>query len=229
MTSSRLPGKVLLDLAGQSVLAHVLRRCAAINGVDAVCCAVPVGASHDPIAEEARRTGADVFRGSELDVLDRYWRAAKAMNATVIMRVTSDCPLIAPEVCAEVLARLAESDGDYACNNMPPSFPHGLDCEAFTVEALEKAWRFGHEPQDREHVTPWLRRAPEIRRSVVNGPGGRYVGMRWTLDFPEDYEFFAAVFAVLPKCQETPDWQSVSALLDAHPEINDLNAARHQR
>lgn len=211
------------------MLAHVLRRCAMVRGVDAVCCVVPVGTAHDPIVAEAKRSGALIFRGSELDVLDRYWQAARALQAKAVMRVTSDCPLIAPEVCAEVLDRLAADCSDYACNNLPPSFPHGLDCEAFTVEALEKAWRFGHEPRDREHVTPWLRRAPEIRRSVVNGPGGCFVGMRWTLDFPEDYEFFKATFSLTSDRSKVLPWRKVAALLDVHPEVAALNQGRSER
>ena len=92
MGSTRLPGKVMLDLAGKSVLAHVLERCAAIPGADLVCCATVAGPDGDPVAAEAARCGAEVFRGSEDDVLDRYHRAAKQHHAEIVLRVTSDCP-----------------------------------------------------------------------------------------------------------------------------------------
>lgn len=227
--SSRLPGKVLKPLAGGTVLEEVLRRCRAIPGADLVVCAVPEGGKDDPVAAEARRCGAIVTHGSETDVLDRYLQASKAVGAAVVMRITSDCPLIDPEVCGAVLELRAAEGADYASNNLPPSFPHGLDCEAFTRDALELAWREGIAPEDREHVTPWLRRAREIRRAALGGPGGDFVHMRWTLDFPEDYEFFQAVIALMPAPPAIPGWQEVAALLKRHPEIAAINSQQRQR
>lgn len=227
--SSRLPGKVLKPLARSTVLEEVLRRCRAIPGADLVVCAVPEGGKDDPVAAEARRCGAIVTRGSETDVLDRYLQASKAVGADVVMRVTSDCPLIDPEVCGAVLDLRTAEGADYACNNLPPSFPHGLDCEAFTRDALELAWREVIAPEDREHVTPWLRRAPEIRRAVLAGPGGDLVYLRWTLDFPEDYDFFKAVFALMPPPPAIPAWQELATLLKHHPEIAAINSQQGQR
>lgn len=181
------------------------------------------------MAEEAQRCGVVVTRGSESDVLDRYLQASKAVEADVIMRVTSDCPLIDPAVCGAVLHLRAEKDADYACNNLPPSFPHGLDCEAFTRDVLELAWHEGRAPEDREHVTPWLRRAPEIRRAVLAGPGGDLVGLRWTLDFAEDYDFFKAVFTLMPAPTALPGWQEIATLLKHHPEIGAINSQQNQR
>lgn len=223
--SSRLPGKVLKPLARGTVLEEVLRRCRAIPGADLVVCAVPEDGKDDPVVAEALRCGAIVTRGSETDVLDRYLQASKAVGADVVMRVTSDCPLIDPEVCGAVLDLRAAEGADYACNNMPPSFPHGLDCEAFTRDALELAWRQAIAPEDREHVTPWLRRAPEIRRAVLAGPGGNFAHLRWTLDFPEDYSFLKEVFGLLPSSPALPGWKEVLALLVEHPAILELNAA----
>lgn len=227
--SSRLPGKVLKPLADGSVLEEVLRRCRAIPGADLVVCAVPESRKDDPVAEEARRCGAVVTRGSEADVLDRYFKSARTVGADVIMRVTSDCPLIDPGVCASVLDLRAAQGIDYACNNLPPSYPHGLDCEAFTSEALELAWRKGMTQEDREHVTPWLRRAPEIRRAALAGPGGDCVHLRWTLDYPEDYEFLKAAFALMPAPPAIPGWEEVALLLKHHPEVAAINSQHCQR
>lgn len=223
--SSRLPGKVLKPLAHGTVLEEVLRRCRAISGADLVVCAVPEGGKDDPVAAEARRCGAIVTRGSETDVLDRYLQSSIAVGADVVMRVTSDCPLIDPEVCSSVLYLRAAEGADYACNNMPPSFPHGLDCEAFTRDALELASRQAIAPEDREHVTPWLRRAPEIRRAMLADPAGNFAHLRWTLDFPEDYSFFKEVFEMLPASPELLGWKEVLTLLLEHPAILGLNAA----
>ncbi|MBM3394883.1 MAG: spore coat polysaccharide biosynthesis protein F [Betaproteobacteria bacterium] len=223
MTSTRLPGKVMMDLAGHTVLAHVLHRCAAIPGTVRVCCAVPSGEIHDPIAKEAERAGAIVHRGSETDVLDRYFRAAQALQVDAVLRVTSDCPLIDPGLCARVMRPVTEGEADYACNNMPVSWPRGLDCEAFTVGALAKAAKEARELDDREHVTPWLRRNPVLRKTNVPGPGGVALGMRWTLDFPEDYEFFVRLFRELPPWPSIPATGAVISLLDSRPEISEIN------
>lgn len=227
--SSRLPGKVLLPLGNGTVLSEVLRRCSAIPGIDLVVCAVPEGVRDDPVADEARRHGAVIARGHETDVLDRYIEAAKSVNADVIMRVTSDCPLIDPELCGSVLKLCLAEHVDYACNNLPPSYPHGLDCEVFTRSALEMAWLNGKESEDREHVTPWLRRAPEIRRANLNSIGGQDVHMRWTLDFQEDYAFLSAVFALLANSSVIPGWQVIKALLSQYPEVQMLNEKHRQR
>lgn len=191
--STRLRGKVLLPLAGRSVLSHVLERCAAIEGADLVVCAVPEGSINDPVAIEAQRCGAVVTRGSESDVLDRYHRAARAVSADVVMRVTSDCPLIDPAVCAQVLALARAGVADYACNNMPRTFAHGLDCEAFSASWLAKAAQVATRAEEREHVTPWLRNNTALRRVNLYGPGGAEAERRITLDTPEDYAIIRAI------------------------------------
>lgn len=227
MGSSRLPGKVMMPLAGKTVLAHVIERCQAIAGVDVVCCATTGAASDDPIVAEAERCGARVFRGSETDVLARYHGAAGMLGADIVMRVTSDCPLIDPDVCADVIRLRAARGADYAANNMPPSWPHGLDCEAFTADALARAAREAREPYEREHVTPWIRTHPTIRRANLAGPGGTLIEHRWTLDFPEDMQFFQAVFAHFP-APAMPRMKDVLALLQDHPEIMAINRHRHE-
>lgn len=225
--STRMPRKILKKLAGHTVLEEVLRRCRAIPTVDLVVCAIPDLPEDDVLIPVAQRWSATVVRGSSSDVLSRYTQAANSVKADVVLRVTSDCPLIDPTVCREVLARRDDMSADFVCNNDPPSFPHGLDCEAFTADALRLADRSATAQDDREHVTPWLSRAPGMRRAVVKGPGGRMLEHRWTLDFPEDYLFFEALFALLPPPPAIPDWKEVANLLAAHPEISALNAMRH--
>lgn len=227
MRSTRLPGKVMLDLAGHTVLSHVLRRCAAIPGVDVVCCATTDGADTDLLAIETERCGVRLFRGSETDVLDRYYQAARMLGADVVLRVTSDCPLVDPDVCGQVLRLLVEKKFDYTCNNMPHAWPHGLDCEAFTISALERAASMAVESFDREHVTPWLRRNLEIQRGSLPGPSGEMLNQRWTLDFPEDFSFFETLFAYLPPWPVMPNVYDVMSVLKVHPEIMSLNSTRH--
>lgn len=220
--STRLPGKVLKSLAGHSVLEHVLHRCQAITGVDTVCCAIPNTSESDEVALCAQRCGVQVFRGSEHDVLDRYYQAARWLNADVVMRVTSDCPLIDPSVCNAVLQLRTEHDTDYACNNMPRTFPHGLDCEAFTFVALEQAAKEATDPFSREHVTPWLRTHHMVSRCnlIREGLGA---SPRLTIDYPEDFEFFTALFAKLPAWPAIPSTTEILEILAQHPEITMLN------
>lgn len=229
MASTRLPGKVLKPLRNGTVLREVLRRCRVIPGVDIVSCAVPVGAANDPVAFEAESCGAAVCRGHETDVLDRYTRAARALKADTVMRVTSDCPLIDPGLCGEVLGALRAESADYACNNMPPSFPHGLDCEAFSAVALERAFENARLPEEREHVTPWLRTQSDVRHAVVTGPGGDLAHQRWTLDYPEDYAFLVALFDLLAPAPEIPGWRVVADLVAARPDLERINRNRRQR
>ncbi len=156
-SSQRLPGKVLLSLGPRTVLEEVLRRCFAVKNADVVVCATSDQPEDAPVAELAASTGAHVFRGPLDDVLKRYRLAAESVSADAVLRVTADCPLIDPILCAEVIATREAASADYCANNMPPSFPHGLDCEAFTYAALVRADENAMDNHAREHVTPWLR------------------------------------------------------------------------
>lgn len=227
MTSTRLPGKVLRKVGGRSILEWVVRGGERIPGIDCVCVAVPVGSAHEPVAEEAGRLGAVVVRGPEQDVLERFRLAAETTGATEIMRVTTDCPMMDPVLCGEVLALRRSSGVDYACNNMPFTFPHGLDCEFFTRMALDRAAATATEDYDREHVTPWIRRNPSISRINLEGPADDSATWRWTVDYEEDFRFFEAVVAALG--DEVNNWHRMAAHLRAHPELHEINRDKRQR
>lgn len=227
--STRLPGKVLETLGHAPVLEHVLRRCQAIPGVDEVVCATVEGPDGDAVAALAQALGVTVYRGSEKDVLARYHGAAHAVNADIVLRVTSDCPLIDPEVCAAVLKLRAEAEADYAANNMPPSWPHGLDCEAFTIDTLDEAIATATAAEDHEHVTPWIRRNRAYNRINLPGPGGELTGLRWTLDYPEDLAFLRALYDRLPEGSAGQSWHVAADILSREPELALINEARRQR
>ena len=226
MGSSRLPGKVMQWIGDRTVLDHVLSRCAKIPGVDVVVCAVPNESASDDLASVARHCGAATFYGSETDVLSRYAGAARHVGAKVVMRVTSDCPLIDPDVCGEVLVLRHRAGLDYAANNSPPSFPHGLDCEAMTADALYEADSVAVGGNDREHVTPWLRRAGHIKRGNLACPVSDVAELRWTLDYPEDLEFFRQVFQRLPN--GSVGMKDVLDLLAREPVLSSINGVRHE-
>ena len=228
MKSTRLPGKVMMNLGGRTVLSHVIERCLSIKNADVVCCAIPDNDDCNQIAGEAMRCGATVFRGSENDVLDRYFQAAISLGADVILRITSDCPMIDPALAARVIDLRADTGADFATNNRPPSWPHGLDCEAFTFGWLERAWKESVEPIDREHVSPYMRRHPDVHFVNLKGPGGTLVDHRWTVDYPEDLDFARALFAELPPSPSIPGMAEMLAVLQDRPDISRLNQVRHR-
>ena len=139
--STRLPNKTMFKLNNKTVLEHVLERCKKIDNINAVCCAISDDRESDIIEFKARKSEVYTFRGSEKNVLKRYYQAALYMEADIILRVTSDCPLIDPFICKSVIRNLIENNADYSCNNFPPTWPHGLDCEAFTFNWLNKAYQ----------------------------------------------------------------------------------------
>ena len=222
--STRLPGKVLLDLNGHTVLSRVLERCQGIKGADTVCCAVSDTTDSDPVAIEAERCGVSVVRGPESDVLSRYYLAAREMQADVILRVTSDCPLLDPNVCSNVLRLQELTRAGYAANNLVSTWPHGLDCEAFTFYWLERAYRDARDPFEREHVCPFIRNHPEIRTANFGSLNPNLRRHRWTLDTSRDLEFMRALFARLPEGAENWSWAAPLGLVEAAPELQALNA-----
>jgi len=225
--STRLPNKVLAPLGDSTVIRRVLDRCARVPGADVVVCAIPEAPESEPIAEQARLAGAVVIRGSERDVLARYAKAASAVGADIVLRVTSDCPFIDPVLCGKALELLAETGADFVCNNMPPSWPHGLDCEAFPARLLHWANELAESPRAREHVTPWLRENATLMKAGLTGPGGVLAQMRWTLDWPEDLVFAQAVDRALGAAAAAASAADVAALVLRRPDIAALNIMRH--
>ena len=222
-TSSRLPDKVLKNLGGIPVLARVVDRAAAINGVDKVVVAIPEGDYNLPLKDAAEAAGAAVVTGSETDVLARYLKALEAHPAKYVMRITSDCPFLDPEVSGGMLAGMIESGADYAVTSL---WPHGLDSESMTAEALRLAGVHAKNPLDREHVTLWLKRSEQISRYNHRAEYNYSGEQRWVLDYPEDYAFLEALCAALPPYPAMPGWREILAVCEAHPEINSINRAR---
>ncbi len=229
MGASRLPGKVLEDLAGKPVLAWVVAAATATVGVDRICVATSIAEPDDAIADWCAANDMACHRGPEEDVLARFALAAKAENADIVMRLTADCPLLDPAVCAQVLQLMKRSGGDYASNVDPASWPDGLDCEVFTVAALNTAAAEAIRPTEREHVTPFIRH--RRRRFATQNLGCSLPGLaaeRWTLDTPEDLKFLRAVTAKLADPSRPPSLVEVLAVLDENPELRDINSA-HRR
>ncbi|MBZ5705059.1 MAG: glycosyltransferase family protein [Acidobacteriia bacterium] len=223
MGSTRLRGKVLLDLGGETVLARVVKRLSRAALVNEVVVATTEDAADDAIVRECERLGVTCFRGSEDDVLDRYHRAARACGAEAIVRITSDCPLIDPELVDDTIRIFLEERGDYGSNVFPRTFPRGLDTEVFTAAALERAWRDAREPHQREHVTPYFHEHPELFRLVSTHGQTDYSAYRWTLDTAEDLELLRAIYSRLGN-RDNFHWREALAVVERKPELAELNA-----
>lgn len=222
--SSRLPRKVLEQLGRKTVLARVIERCQRIPSADHVVCAIADGDGNDAVADEARAAGARVFRGSETDVLARYAGAAREVGASSVVRITSDCPFIDPEMVEQVIALQAETGADYANNTLMPGFPRGLDCEVFPAAWLFRADETATADEDREHVTRWIRNSSTVKRACLKGPGGDAGQWRWTLDYAEDLDFCRAVYACAGEAVACMDFPELAALCRAHRELVAINA-----
>jgi spore coat polysaccharide biosynthesis protein SpsF (cytidylyltransferase family) len=197
MGSTRLPGKVLLPLAGKTVLAHIVDRTRAARRIDDVWVATTDSAEDDPTASATRSYGASVFRGSAEDVLDRYRGAAAASAAEIVVRVTADDPLKDPDIIDQVVELRDEVQADYASNTIEPTYPEGLDVEVFTIDALTRACEEATSASDREHVTPYMYRHPERFRLASLTDTVDRSDMRWTLDYEDDLDFLEEVYAHL--------------------------------
>lgn len=224
MGSSRLPGKMLLSLAGQPVVRHVYDRACRIVGVDEVLVATTVARTDEPLASYCAAHGIPIFRGSEDDVLDRYCQAARSRKADVIVRITGDCPLLDPVESARVLQLFNRTNGcDYASNTHPPFLPDGLDTEVVRAEALTRVWREIDDPVAREHVTYYIPRHPEMFHLATVTSTEDLSRHRWTLDNQDDYTFLAAVTDELQRRRQFGWLDEVLAVLRDIPKLAGIN------
>lgn len=221
--STRLPNKVLLPLAGKPMLAHVIERVKAAKKVEQVVLATTTHDSDAALESLARTLNVRCYRGSEDDVLNRFYQAAKTYQANVIVRITGDCPVIDPTVINQTIGLFQSGSYAYVNNFMHRTYPDGLDTEVFTFQALETAWQEAQLKSEREHVTPYLYKHPEKFPQVglVQSPNlGHY---RWTVDEPVDFEFVTAIYNALYAENPLFDMHAIAAFLAKHPEVIKLN------
>jgi len=193
MGSTRLPRKVMLNILGKPVLWHVVNRVSKARLIDGLIVATTVKLEDDIIAEFCKSNGVLVFRGSENDVLDRYYQCAKEYNIKDIVRITADCPLHDPNVIDMVIKEYLGGDCDYAGNTIEYTFPDGFDVEIFSFIALEDVWKNAKLTSEREHVTPYIRKNEKFRKKNVFS-NKKYPLYRCSLDHPEDYEFIKRIY-----------------------------------
>jgi spore coat polysaccharide biosynthesis protein SpsF len=226
MTSTRLPGKILLDLAGRPLLSQQLRRLRASAETDEIVIATTLLNSDDDVVALARREGVRWYRGSEEDVLGRFVGAAREAKADLVARVTGDCPLIDAGELDRVMCCLREAAGeaDYAANVIRRTFPRGLDTEALFMDVLERAHRMGHTAKAREHVTWFVsRERPElfVRRSVEDKEDNS--DLRWTVDTAEDLEMLRKIYQGMDLSSTVRSYREVLAYVRSRPELASAN------
>lgn len=219
MGSSRLPGKVLMELGGDTMLACVVARLRAARTITNVMIATTTSSLDDAIVAEANRLGVAVHRGSETDVLSRYLEAARRSAADVIVRVTADCPLLDPFVVDAVVEALGPGV-DYASNTHERSFPRGLDVEALHRDTLERIGRLGTSAAAREHVTAFVMEQPALFRIAQVRGDGDASDLRWTVDTDEDLALVRRLFELGAPL----DHRHLVALMRANPRLTAINA-----
>ncbi|ADK84392.1 acylneuraminate cytidylyltransferase [Desulfarculus baarsii DSM 2075] len=223
MGSSRLPGKVLMPILGRPMLELELERLGRARCLDKIIVATSDHPADEPIAALADRLGLECFRGSQDDVLDRYYQAARRWRPRYVARITGDCPLIDPALVDRLADFFLEGGHDLACNTIRPTFPDGLDAWVMTFEALENAWRNAVLPSEREHVTQYIQNRP--RQFKLGNLEGRpdLSHLRWTVDEPEDLLFARQVYQALYPRNPAFTTQDVLDLLAERPALGEIN------
>jgi len=222
MGSTRLPGKVLLDLHGQPMVIRQLQRLQRAEGLDRIV----VGTSTDPIDDDLAETvldaGFEVVRGPAEDVLARYVNAIDETEADVVVRLTADCPLTSPAVIDAVVSHFHGSNADYVSNTMKPTYPDGLDVEVVLARVLKTVATVATDTAEREHVTLGVyRRTDTYRIENVSDPSGRDNStLRWTVDTQDDFDFVTEIYRLLLPSQPYFEYQDILDLLATQPELN---------
>lgn len=231
MASTRLPGKVLKPVLGKPLLTYQVERLRRVEQADAIVLATTTNDADQVLVDFAQAHELTWYRGSEEDVLSRYHGAAEEAGADVVIRVTSDCPLIDPAVIDKVIAIFAQSqpDCDYASNTLRRTFPRGMDCEVFSRKALDITNSEAVEPADREHVTPFIFQHPG-RFFLHNVEyAADHSNHRWTVDTTEDFALVSRILEHLYPKYPNFTLEDCLRLLAEHPGWADINASVQQK
>jgi spore coat polysaccharide biosynthesis protein SpsF len=225
--STRLPGKVMLDILGKPLLIRMVERVQASKLAGTLVIATTEESEDDLIANLCAQNNIHCYRGSSLDLLDRHYQAAKLFDAEAVVKIPSDCPLIDPAVIDKVLQYFIENDFDYVSNLHPATYPDGNDVEVMKFAAIEKAWKEAEKPFEREHTTPYLWENPE-KFTLANIPwetGLDYsMSHRWTIDYPEDFVFIKSIYEHLYPVNPNFGLQDILNLTEQRPDIFALNS-----
>ena len=231
MSSTRLPGKVMLESCGKPMLQHIVERLSRVEKINEIVFATTTNVDDDCIEALAKRLEVSCFRGSENDVLKRVLLSVKKFTGDVIVEITGDCPLIDPDITAQTIELYLKNLCDYASNDLVPAFPLGMDVEVFSTEMLELADREGLTPDDREHVSWYFIRNPErFRLLTLPAPSSLFwPDLRLTLDEEADFKLIDTVFKALYFKNQNFTLSDILDFLSNNREVLELNAHVTQR
>ena len=226
MSSTRLPGKVLLDICGKPALEHVIDRVKRCTQIDEIVIATTQDEGDKVLVDKAKEFGVGFYTGDTFDVLSRYYNAAKKYEADIIVRITSDCPLIDPGLTDDIVLFYKEHDYDLVANLVNPdvstrTYPNGLDTEVFSFKTLEDTFLKADQKYQREHVTIYMHETIENKYCYRNDID--YSDYRWTLDTKEDYELICSIYKNLYKDNMNFTWLDVIRFVQKNPEICTIN------
>lgn len=223
VSSTRFPNKVFADICGKPLIWHVVNRLKWSKEIEKIVLATSENTADNILEAWGVENGVTVYRGSENDVLDRYYKAALLSGASTIVRVTADDPFKDPQVIDDVINVLKGGCYDFAYNNNPPSFPEGLDTEVFTFEALKKAAAESTDLFEREHVTQYFYRNPLLFSQTNFSYIENVSHLRWTIDTVNDYEMTKKVYLDLYKEGSIFLFRDILNYLEKHPEVQKMN------
>src|SRR4030042_2267264 len=233
MGSSRLPGKVMMPIGGKPVLWHVVERVKRAKLINQVVVATSTNPEDKKIVDFCEINNIEVFKGSENDVLDRYFKCAKKYHAKFIVRITADCPLIDPQLIDKLIRKFFKGRYDYigiaigggVVTSKICRFPQGLDAEIFTFNALRKAWKETADPVDREHVSVYIwRNDKKFKLGQPLSAEKDYSKFRLTLDWLEDLKLIRKIYGKLYKKKEYFNYKDIISLLGKHPSLVAINS-----
>ncbi|WP_425448038.1 cytidylyltransferase domain-containing protein [Dethiothermospora halolimnae] len=231
MGSTRLPGKVMMNLCGKTILAHVINRVKQSKLIDEIIVATTCKEKDDAIKDESKKNGVKVFRGSENDVLSRYYYASKENGGDTIIRITSDCPLIDPYLIDEMLDFYIKNDYDMVTNATKDlslrTYPRGLDTEIFSFENLKDAFNNANKLNEREHVTPYLYKNSE--RTYYYRNNTDYSNHRWTLDTIDDFKLIKEIYEKLYDGHHDFYFKDILKLFKQYPKLMNINSHIKQK
>ncbi len=225
MSSSRLPGKVLMPILGKPMLFFQIERVLRSNLLDKLVIATSNDSSDDPIESFCEGNGVECFRGSLNNVLDRYYRCAEKFKPDTVVRLTGDCPLADPEVIDSTVRYFIDNNCDYVTNGgKEPTFPDGLDVEVFTFESLRESWENAELPSEKEHVTQYIKRHPGRHKLGVYKNQQDFSGLRWTVDEPRDFELVSKIYKELYPNNFYFTTDDIITLFKRKPDLAAINA-----
>jgi spore coat polysaccharide biosynthesis protein SpsF len=231
MTSTRLPGKILLPVMGKPLLELLVERLKRVHSLDEIIVATTVNPTDDVVETLTRKIGVGCFRGSEDDVLCRVLGAAKKYHVDVIVEITGDCPLIDPEIVEKLIGIYRDGNFDYVSNVLKPTYPVGMDTQVFSTEVLQKVADLTRDPVDHEHVSLYIYEHPELFSlyNLESGLPEKYGNLRLTLDTPEDFALIRSVYESLYPKKPRFLLQDILELLLKHNELLAINCHISQK